>query len=78
MTDGHRYHLVDEDGREYVVRDSKLNDREDLFIYADRSVRTTYAKHGLRRVVVQWVDRSTVRHYWRRMRVPWIVWAMFS
>lgn len=60
------------------VRGAVLNSREDRFIYRDRSVTHTYGKHGLRRVIVQWSDRSTVRHYWRRLRVPWVVWAMFS
>lgn len=73
-----KFYLVDEDGRVGIVRDSKLNAREDHFLYADRAVTHTYGKHGLHRVVVQWADRSSVKHYWRRLRVPWIVWAMFS
>ena len=61
-----------------VVRDSKLNAREDWLLFTDRSVTRTYGKHHLRRVIVQWENRSSVRHYWRGVRVPWIVWALFS
>lgn len=87
-----RWELRDSEGNVTgIVRDSKLNARSDYALYRDRAVRREYDGDGVCRVDVEtrkhrlrreWElhedGRQTLRYYWRRVRVPWIIWATFS
>lgn len=83
--------IVEADGTPGIVREAKLTPIADYALYRDRSIQRQYdgdgvlrfesetRKHGLRR---EWeleeCGRQTIRHYWRWLRVPWIIWATFS
>lgn len=65
------------------VRESVLRPRFDIDMYGDRTVRRDYGHHALVRYAITSEAGTVIRYYWhprrrRRMRVPWIVWAMFS